>query len=360
MRAAAVEAIAAQAGRAAIPALVSALADDDTLVRQAAVVSLATVGAPAAVPVAEALASGACEGALTALERLPLDGTAPIVREFAGAAVQRALSDDRLARALDGMDTAEAALLRDSLRVRAQRNAFYALRAAGILGNRAAVHASLENLAAADPSQRANALEVVETVGEPAIVRPLVALWEPSRENVTDPAVLETLRRDPDEWIRSCAELVTITAEGGTVAETIPTLATVQRVAFLRQVPLFSELPPEDMQPIALIAEEHVFGEGETIAELGEPGDTLYVIVNGAVRVQDATGAPIATRRAGEVIGEMAVISSRPRVATLVAESELRVLEIHKPSFDAVLRERPEVALAMMRLLVERLGPQEA
>jgi CRP-like cAMP-binding protein len=59
------------------------------------------------------------------------------------------------------------------------------------------------------------------------------------------------------------------------------------------------------------------------------------------------------------VIGEMAVISSRPRVATLVAGSELRVLEIHKPAFEAVLRERPDVALAMMRLLVERLGPQE-
>jgi CRP-like cAMP-binding protein len=76
--------------------------------------------------------------------------------------------------------------------------------------------------------------------------------------------------------------------------------------------------------------------------------------------VQDATGAPIATRRAGEVIGEMAVISSGPRVATLIAESELRVLEIRKPALEAVLRERPEVALAMMRLLVDRLGPQDA
>ena len=143
------------------------------------------------------------------------------------------------------------------------------------------------------------------------------------------------------------------------MADTIPTLANVQRVAFLRQVPLFSELPPEDMQPIALVAEEHVFAEGETIAEQGDVGDTLYVIVEGAVRVEDATGAPIAIRRAGEVIGEMAVISSQPRLATLVADSDLRVLEIDKRAFDAVLRERPEVALAMMRLLVNRLGPQE-
>jgi HEAT repeat protein len=358
VRAAAVEAVAAQTGRGAVPDLVTALADDDARVRQAAVMSLSSIGPPAAVPVAEALASGVGEGALGALERLPLDGAAPIVRQFAAAAVGRALSDDSLARALDGIDTSEVALLRDSLRARAQRSAINALRAAGVLGNRVAVSAALENLAVTDPAQRAYALEVVETVGEPAIVRPLIALWEPSRENVNDPAVLETLRNDADEWIRLCAELATA-AQGGTMAETIPTLATVQRVAFLRRVALFAELPPEDMKPIAAIAEEHVFSEGETIAEHGELGDTLYVIVDGVVRVEDATGAPIATRRAGEVIGEMAVISSRPRVATLVAGSELRVLEIHKPAFEAVLRERPDVALAMMRLFVERLGPQE-
>jgi CRP-like cAMP-binding protein len=70
-------------------------------------------------------------------------------------------------------------------------------------------------------------------------------------------------------------------------------------------------------------------------------------------------GEAIATRGRGDVIGDMAVISSRPRVASLIAASHARVLEIHKRAFDAMLRERPEIALAMMRILSERLDPQE-
>lgn len=58
----------------------------------------------------------------------------------------------------------------------------------------------------------------------------------------------------------------------------------------------------------------------------------------------------------GEFIGEMAVISSKPRAASLLATSDVRVLELHRPSFEAILRERPETALAMMRILCDRLA----
>ena len=106
------------------------MSDVDARVRQAAVDALEAIGSPAAAPVAEALGHGAGEGALTALERLPLDGTEEIVRKFAGSAVERAVSDERRARSLEGGETPQMALLRDSLRARAQRNAFQALRAA--------------------------------------------------------------------------------------------------------------------------------------------------------------------------------------------------------------------------------------
>jgi CRP-like cAMP-binding protein len=60
--------------------------------------------------------------------------------------------------------------------------------------------------------------------------------------------------------------------------------------------------------------------------------------------------------REGDFIGEMAVISSKPRAALLVATSDVRVLELHKPAFEAILRERPETALAMMRILSDLLA----
>jgi CRP-like cAMP-binding protein len=112
------------------------------------------------------------------------------------------------------------------------------------------------------------------------------------------------------------------------------------------------------LQPIGEVAEEHLFEEGDLIAAEGEPGDTAYIIVDGEVDVVSG-GRTLAVRRSGEVIGEMSVISSRPRVASLRAKSDVRVLEIHKPAFEAILRERPETALALMRVLSERLAAYE-
>ncbi len=103
-----------------------------------------------------------------------------------------------------------------------------------------------------------------------------------------------------------------------------------------------------------------MFAEGETLAVRGEPGDTMYVIVEGEVRVLGADEQELAVRGPGDVIGEMAVISSRPRVASLVARSRIRVLELRKPAFEAILRERPETALAMMRELCDRLAASGA
>lgn len=142
-----------------------------------------------------------------------------------------------------------------------------------------------------------------------------------------------------------------------TLTTTVPL---VERVIFLRKVPLFAALPPQDLQPLAAVAEEHVFSEGEMLAIRGEPGNTLYVIVDGEVQVLGADEQELAIRRPGDFIGEMAVISRQPRTASLVAKSHVRVLELHKPAFEAILRERPETALAMMRVLCERLTSSNA
>jgi CRP-like cAMP-binding protein len=101
-----------------------------------------------------------------------------------------------------------------------------------------------------------------------------------------------------------------------------------------------------------------LFAKGDLIAAEGEPGDTTYVIVGGEVEVLVGDGI-LAVRGTGDGIGEMSVISSRPRIASLRAKSDVRVLEIHKPAFEAILRERPETALALMRVLCERRTPYD-
>jgi HEAT repeat protein len=355
VRAEALRAIAAARPEDAVDPLIEALADDDSRVRAAAVDGLAQVGAPACEAVSDALFDHRREEALAALERLPLDGAAGRLRRFASGAVARALEDTRLRDALGPPDGDALEILRHSLEARAQSNGIDALRAAALLGDRGAVSAAIENLTVSDPAQRANAVEVIETVGEPEIVRPLLALWEPRQISERDPRVIEELRKDDDQWIRACAEFARTALEGATMTRTETTVPLVERVVFLRKAPLFAALPPQDLQPIAEVAEEHLFGEGDLIAAEGEPGDTAYVIVDGEVDVV-AGARTLAVRSSGEVIGEMSVISSRPRVASLRAKSDVRVLEIHKPAFEAILRERPETALGLLRVLSERLA----
>ena len=358
VRAEAVHAVAAAVDEAeAVERLVEVLGDGDVTVRAAAADALGQLGRAAVEPVVEALFRPPHEeGALTTLQRLPLDGGEKRVREFASEAVSRALSDAETVDRLGDTRDDAVGLLQDSLRAREQRNARAALQAAALLGDRRSVSAALESLSVSDPGQRATAIEVIETVGDPEIVRPLVALWEPRPVDGFDRDAVARLCNDADPWIRRCAEFVAVAREGGRLTHTLSTtVPLVERVIFLLKVPLFVSLPPEDLQPIATVAEEQVFSDGELLAELGQPGDTMYVIVEGEVAVLGPEGEELAVRGAGDFIGEMALISSRPRTASLRAQSPVRVLEIHKPAFESILRERPETALALMRFLCDRL-----
>ena len=146
------------------------------------------------------------------------------------------------------------------------------------------------------------------------------------------------------------------------MTETMTTVPLMERVVFLRKVPLFADLEPMDLKPIAAIATEHSFADGATIAEQGESGDEMYVIALGEVAVvarAEGIDRTLAVRSTGEVIGEMAVITSRPRMASLVARGDVRLLTIARRQFEAILRERPETSLAVMRVLCDRLAARE-
>jgi HEAT repeat protein len=349
----------------ALDPLVRALADDQPLVRDAVARALGILGASAVAPVAGSLASpDRRDGALAALEHLPLNGRTEAVRAFAVAMVTEAVESYRLSAGIETAADTPLALLRDSLRWRSERQAILALRAAA-LESGIALSVALENLSVADPAQRANALEVIESVGAREIVRPLLSMWDSSPVRIDRDALLERLRDDPDGWIRACTELAMEprsddpTQGGTTMTRTMDTLSPMERVLFLRDVPLFSELPPPDLMPIAAIAEEHAYADGDIIGVQGEPGESMHVIVSGNVAVvtrdPDAHDREVAIRSRGEVVGEMAVITHEPRIASLVARGEVRVLSIARPQFEAILRERPETAIGVIRVLSQRL-----
>jgi len=128
---------------------------------------------------------------------------------------------------------------------------------------------------------------------------------------------------------------------------------------FLRRVPLFADLTTADLKHIALIAYERFFVDGERIARQGDIGDELYIIMAGQVRVvtqpEAGEGRELARRQPGEVVGEMAIVSQEPRMASLFALGDVRTLVVEQKQFEGILRERPDTALAVMRVLCARL-----
>jgi CRP-like cAMP-binding protein len=88
----------------------------------------------------------------------------------------------------------------------------------------------------------------------------------------------------------------------------------------------------------------------------------MHLLLDGTVRVVRTDGETIARRGPGEVVGELSVIRRAPHVATLIAEGDVRTLHIGYREFEAMVHERPDIALAVMRVLAERLAamPSEA
>jgi CRP-like cAMP-binding protein len=170
------------------------------------------------------------------------------------------------------------------------------------------------------------------------------------------PLVERLAHSDADTLVRETAAEA---LEGDRIVEALPSLSLMERIVFLRRVPLFVDLSPADLKHVAEVAVEQFYPDGEVIAEQGEPGDEMYVVVSGEMRVllsrDGGSPAEVARRASGDYVGEMAVISQAPRMASLVAAGPVRALTIDRRRFERILRERPEASLAVMRELCNRL-----
>jgi CRP-like cAMP-binding protein len=131
-------------------------------------------------------------------------------------------------------------------------------------------------------------------------------------------------------------------------------LSTVEKVLFLKSIDLFSQMPGENLAQIALIATEESREPGEEIFLEGEFGDALYLVLTGKVSVhhQDRTIAELGER---ECFGEMAILDTAPRSATVTALEHTNLLKIPREDFQQVMAEKPEIALGIIRVLSRRL-----
>jgi len=381
-------------GTNAMPVLLNTLSDNDLGVREGAVLGLSRLGPQTLDGVLTKLADPASEdGALQALTYLPATQAEGQLRKYAQERVSSALRYNNLWRSVDShAQDGSLQLLADSLRDRARHDSLMALEALSFCNDRETISVARDNLQSQNPNQRANALETLETIHDASFIRPLLDIWEPVETTQTtdhlDEVLLDLLEHEADNWLRACAafaftpnshakanetlshlvktdadpfirEVAAYKIQSGEPMDTIATLSIMERILLLRRVPLLADLSPADLKRVAAIATEHHFLDGEIIFEQDEPGDEMYVVVSGEVRVlvtnENHNDKEVARRKAGETVGEMSVISGDLRSAALVAAGDVHLLCLDQKSFEGLLRERPEVSLAVMRMLCERL-----
>ena len=345
-----------------MPYLIQSLTQQNVSIQETSASLLGQIGETAIPPILAALQNPTQEeGALLALQRLP---TPPqkALEDYARAAVARAVEYDVLMRGVRhaSSDGEAMHLLAESLSKKSNQYGVRALRAIGLLGDREAMNLAIDILNMRNLAQRSNVIEALESI--PArwwkIIQPLMQLWE----DVPAPppngtAGWQRLLADEDPWIRDCA-LFAAHKLGEMKMENIATLSLMERILFLKRVPLFKNLAPGDIKQVAALAQEESFSDGVTIVREGDIGDVMFIIISGEVRILITQGQKemeIARRKAGEYVGEMALISRDPRMATVSAVGDVRALSIDQKSFESLLRDRPDASLAVIQVLSERL-----
>ncbi|MBM3242165.1 cyclic nucleotide-binding domain-containing protein [Candidatus Poribacteria bacterium] len=133
----------------------------------------------------------------------------------------------------------------------------------------------------------------------------------------------------------------------------IMALSTIEKVLFLKTVPLFKQISGEELVEMVPIVHEVRFGRGETIMKQGDEGDCLYIIVEGEVAIK-VDGEEKAIRARGDILGELAVLSEQPRTADGIAQTDIIALRIDKADFWELMSERPEITIGVMKVLVSR------
>lgn len=125
------------------------------------------------------------------------------------------------------------------------------------------------------------------------------------------------------------------------------------------QAPLFLALDPEGAAALRASLTERAVAKGEIIFQEGEPGDRLYVILEGKVKLgrssNDGRESLLAILGPGEMFGELSLFDPGPRTSTATALTDAVILALSNEQLRPWLAGRPEVAAALLQALARRL-----
>ena len=134
---------------------------------------------------------------------------------------------------------------------------------------------------------------------------------------------------------------------------------TTQTADFLATIPLFSGLPEEELERFAELTRERSYPKGSVILFQDDPGDSLFVLRAGRVKVvligEDGREVILGVLEPGAHFGELALIDDQPRSAHVIAMEDAQLLVLRREDFRRRVEANPTVAWALLTELSRRL-----
>jgi CRP-like cAMP-binding protein len=123
---------------------------------------------------------------------------------------------------------------------------------------------------------------------------------------------------------------------------------------FLGRVPIFANCSAEEVSAVAAVAQESFFQPGQIIVTQGTPGQAFYMIIAGRVEIL-RDGVSLGAFGPGDFFGEMSLLDSAPRSATIRALDQVQCLMLSSWDFRALLERHPSIAIKLLEVLSRRL-----
>lgn len=131
-------------------------------------------------------------------------------------------------------------------------------------------------------------------------------------------------------------------------------LTSVERLLFVRGVPIFKELRDDFLVRLASVMDELSFPKDYTIFTEGQEGRALYIVVSGRVRVH-LGNRDLAELDEGACFGEMSLFDSEPRSASITTLEPCDCLVLTQQQLYDAIDETPGIAINIIRLLSRRI-----
>ncbi len=127
---------------------------------------------------------------------------------------------------------------------------------------------------------------------------------------------------------------------------------TPEHLDSLRRIKMFRKLRDGDLRAALSIMAERHFDSGSVVFHQGATGDTLVVVMDGILRVEvtdhEGVTATVGTIQAGEVVGEMAVIDPAPRSASVIAATDVLLLELSRDGLERLRKASPSATAGIV------------